>query len=220
MKQATNDPSSEGKRALRQEMRTLRDRLDAASRDAWSARVCDRAARWLTETGAARPMLYAPWRSEVDTGPLIERLWRAGLPVLLPRCEPATRAMTLYRIRSWDELMPGAYGIREPDPRRATRCEEGEWPDAVLAPGLAFDRDGGRLGYGGGYYDRFRERMDAAGADAGWVGLAFEAQLVARVPLQPHDAAMDAVMTERAVYIGPPGGAAPIAKAHEEESEA
>ncbi|MOA35167.1 5-formyltetrahydrofolate cyclo-ligase family protein [compost metagenome] len=77
-------------------------------------------------------------------------------------------------------------------------------PEVVFVPGLAFDRQGGRLGYGGGYYDRFAARLsmqDGTAQQMLWLGAAFEKQLIAHVPLERHDLKMNGIVTELAVYI-------------------
>ncbi|SDX47512.1 5-formyltetrahydrofolate cyclo-ligase [Paenibacillus sp. CF384] len=184
-----------------------RDGYPEQLRLAWSDTACQRVVEWLQ----ARPgkavrsvMVYVSFRSELDPTLLIEWCWRKGIDVVVPRCIQATRGMELYRLRAWDELMPGAYGIKEPDPQAAQRCESDFIPDIVFVPGLAFDKRGGRLGYGGGYYDRFHELMRGLAAASGrsmpeWIGLGYEAQWMKdeiRIPMDDHDAYVDAVITE------------------------
>ncbi|MNG23416.1 5-formyltetrahydrofolate cyclo-ligase family protein [compost metagenome] len=83
-------------------------------------------------------------------------------------------------------------------------CGSGFIPDAVIVPGLAFDRQGGRLGYGAGYYDRYYDQLQSYAQEGGgmppWFGFAYEEQLIERVPTDGHDAFMDAVITESGVY--------------------
>ena len=100
--------------------------------------------------------------------------------------------MFASRLRGMDRLRTGRYGVREPErdepaPRGAIQL--------IVIPGLAFDRQGGRMGYGAGYYDRFlRHRAARRG------GVCFEAQLVERVPRGAHDVRMEILVTERGVY--------------------
>ncbi|QHT63012.1 5-formyltetrahydrofolate cyclo-ligase [Paenibacillus lycopersici] len=211
---------AEEKQAARTAAALKRDGLSEACRMAWSDTVCQLTVEWLRrrigEGAAVRSiMAYVPFRSELDTTLLIEWCWRKGLTVVVSRCIRGDRSMELYAIEAWDELMPGAYGIREPDPAAARRCGAGFVPDIVFVPGLAFDGDGGRLGYGGGYYDRFHERMAAAARLAGveaplWIGLGYEAQQADAVPMDSHDMVVDGVITELGYRGGTTNGTDPF----------
>lgn len=191
------------KKAERARLAGLRSGIPAEQREAWSVAACGHAARWLEDQGVDRFMAYVAFRSELNTLPLLTWGFDNGKTVIVPRCIPVDRSMELYAISGLDMLTPGAYGILEPDPAVASRVELGEQlPEAVFVPGLAFDRAGGRLGYGGGYYDRFRERIAAASAlldraAPPWIGLGFAMQLAESVPMEEHDARMDAIVTER-----------------------
>ncbi|TYP68678.1 5-formyltetrahydrofolate cyclo-ligase [Paenibacillus methanolicus] len=193
---------NEWKKAERARLADLRKSIPAEQRAAWSEAACAHAVRLLEECGAERFMAYVAFRSELDTAPLLEWGFKNGKTVIVPRCIPADRSMELYAISGLDMLVPGAYGIMEPDPAMAARVDLARMmPQAVVVPGLAFDGDGGRLGYGGGYYDRFRERIAMAAASSGraippWIGLGFGMQLVESVPMEAHDARMDAIVTE------------------------
>jgi 5-formyltetrahydrofolate cyclo-ligase len=136
---------------------------------------------------------FMPLKSEVNPLPLMRKLTEQGarlaLPVITGRGQPL-----VMREWTWGEpLVAGIWGIREPQPQ--ARAVD---PDIVLAPLLAFDRTGHRLGYGGGYYDltiaQLRGRKTLAA-----VGLAFAAQEVSSVPVTPRDARLDLVLTERGV---------------------
>ncbi|PWV95538.1 5-formyltetrahydrofolate cyclo-ligase [Paenibacillus cellulosilyticus] len=192
------------KHELRITMKRNREAIEAVQRISWSQAACERISNLLVEIGASSVMVYVGLRSELDTTALIEHCWRSGIAVAAPRCEPDGITMTPYWIRSWDELMPGAFGIREPNPAVAVKCEETFVPDAVFVPGLAFDQEGGRLGYGAGFYDRYYDRLLKLVSSEGdmplWAGCCYETQLVSAVPMDSHDARMDAVVTEQHVY--------------------
>lgn len=188
------------KRGLRQAMSAAREALTDTERRVLSARICGHAADWLEAGGFASFMAYVSFRSEVDTAPLLEWAWKRGLRVILPKSEPSDRSMRLFLARGWGDLAPGAYGIREPDPSRAAEWPEREAPGALLLPGLAFDRYGGRLGYGGGYYDRYldglRRRLPEGSALPPLIGVGYRLQLADRLPLEPHDARLDGWIDE------------------------
>jgi 5-formyltetrahydrofolate cyclo-ligase len=192
------------KKAARSAAAAARDSLPEELRAAWSIEACKAAIHWMEHKapGAVQSfMAYAPFRSELDTSPLARWGWQTGTAVIVPRCIREDRSMELYVIGSLEDLIPGAYGIMEPDAARAQRCGDLFIPDVVFVPGLAFDRNGGRLGYGGGYYDRFRDRLSAAAAAAStvvppWIGIGYESQWMDNVPMESHDARVDAVVTE------------------------
>ena len=133
-------------------------------------------------------------RDEVATRPLLERRLTEGLPTAVVYRDRET--LGLCRVHALDELEQGSFGLWEPpeslrsDPDR--RCAA---PDVslFLVPGLAFDWDGGRLGYGRGYYDSLLAR---AGPQAIFLGLAYQSQLVPHVPMTDRDVPMHAIVTE------------------------
>jgi 5-formyltetrahydrofolate cyclo-ligase len=145
----------------------------------------------LPEVAAAASVLaFASFGAEIPTDPLLHALLDAGKAVLLPYVEP-DGPMRAAAIASLEDLVPGYRGIREP----ARRVDAGLASVAVV-PGVAFDAHGGRLGYGGGFYDRY---LDAIAPEALVVGACFDAQLVDAVPTEPHDRLVDVVVTERRV---------------------
>ncbi|GFN29808.1 5-formyltetrahydrofolate cyclo-ligase [Paenibacillus xylaniclasticus] len=189
---------------LRALMKTRRDAIEVSQRSLKSEQACLRMQSLLSTMGVKNVLVYIRLRSELDTAPLVEWCWRSGIATAAPRCEPDGQTMTPYWIRSWDDLKPGAYGIREPDPAAATACGSVYVPDAVIVPGLAFDRQGGRLGYGAGYYDRYyyalQSSVRAGSGKPAWLGFAYEEQLLESIPTDGHDAFMDAVVTDSSVY--------------------
>ncbi|MFC3787683.1 5-formyltetrahydrofolate cyclo-ligase [Paenibacillus sp. GCM10012307] len=205
-KAMNNKAALKDKQELRRRMAAIRDKLAGEERRRLSALIGAEAARWLADNNIRSMMAYVSFRSEVDTTPLIDWAWSEGIALVAPRCIPSTKEMILYQLTGWNQLQTGAYGIREPNPGLAAAWDPERMPEAVLVPGLAYDLQGGRLGYGGGYYDRFFEQAvyqtSAGGRVPYWLGLSFEAQLVAdgRIPGEPHDIRLDAVFTERGAY--------------------
>jgi 5-formyltetrahydrofolate cyclo-ligase len=184
------------KKALRAEaLRRLRS-IEPAERAAASQRIAERLWR-VPEVAAARTLLaYASLPEEVDTWPIVEEAWRRGVSVLFPRCETESRTLRLFRTTEAgiaSELSAGTHGIREPDP---DRCDEAAFHevDVVLVPGLGWDRRGARLGRGAGYYDRLLADPDRR---AFACGVFFAAQEFERLPTDPWDVPLDAIVTER-----------------------
>lgn len=131
--------------------------------------------------------LYAPVAGEVDPGTCLNRLVRAGFQIVLPRV--SGRHLDLVPTGDMSELVVGFRGVREPvgepvDPQTV---------DVIVTPGVAFDDRGGRLGHGGGHYDRLLAALPAATPR---VGFGFACQLVARVPMLGHDEPVDVIVTE------------------------
>ncbi|WP_379135623.1 5-formyltetrahydrofolate cyclo-ligase [Paenibacillus sp. sgz500958] len=188
---------AEHKRALRRRQAAARDMLPLDQRGNLSSLVCKYAWNWLEQEKAASIMAYAAFRSELDTRPLIDKAWGADLRVFLPRVEPELGTMSPLQVNSWEEMIPGRYGIPEPSGIAAVPFRH--MPDVIFVPGLAFDRRGGRLGYGQGYYDRLLAAWAPAAAKGKapvWIGLAYGMQLVEEVPMDAHDAFMDILITE------------------------
>jgi 5-formyltetrahydrofolate cyclo-ligase len=184
------------RRALRRRILAARDALPVMDRRRRSCIISEHL--WQLPEFARTDLLfiYVAFRSEVETMPLIRRCLAAGKQVAVPLTCSNPPSLEAYRLLDVDrDLVPGYCGILEPDPRRLPRVEPGKIT-AVIIPGSVFDRQGGRLGYGGGYYDRFL----AEGAPAALrIGVAFELQLVDSVPLKPHDQRLDFLLTEEGV---------------------
>ncbi len=174
------------KRALRRQVLARRDRVAASRRATASEAVAGRAAA-LPELRAARTvMAFWSFGSEVDTGPLRARLHAAGVRVALPRIEDGEVVPVAFE--AGEELRPTSFGGMEPATGRALPPEA---VDVVLTPGVAFDRTGNRLGYGGGYYDRLLRRTPAAR-----IAIAFALQVIEAVPAARTDTRVDAIVTE------------------------
>ena len=133
---------------------------------------------------------YYPINSEFDPRPLMQTLRLAGVRIGLPRMQGKGKPLAFHRWIPGDKLVVGDYGIKEP------RADSPSMdPDIILMPLLAFDSRGGRLGYGGGFYDRTLAAFPAAIA----VGVAFDAQEVKTLPMEAHDRHLDAVITPSGV---------------------
>ena len=139
-------------------------------------------------------LVYLPFMNEVDTWELIHELWGRGARTLAPCCRPDRPGeMDFYCFRSLEDLRPGSYSIPEPDPRLCTMVEPRE-SEGILVPGVAFDRQGFRLGFGGGYYDRL---LALTGAEVRTIGLAYDFQILDDLPREPHDRSVQVVCTEK-----------------------
>jgi 5-formyltetrahydrofolate cyclo-ligase len=181
---------------LRAEARRRLRALSVEAKASAEAEITQRV--WsVPEVAAARTiLLFADLPEEVSTDAVAAEALLRGHIVVYPRTVPETRGMTLHQVASLEHLRTGSYGIREPDVERCPEVPEASI-DAALVPGLAWDRTGGRLGRGAGYYDRLF-------ANAAWrgfrCGIFFSLQEVDAIPREPWDLPLDAVVTEREVW--------------------
>jgi 5-formyltetrahydrofolate cyclo-ligase len=176
------------KSELRRQMRELREAIPPDERARRSRAIGDRLFT-LPEMGEAGTLLlFSSFGGEVDTSSMIERAHAEGRRVLLPYVDG--EAMEAAEHAPGDELVPSSYGAGEPARREPA---DPQAIDAVIAPGLAFDRAGRRLGYGGGFYDRWLRRSRS---DAVRIGICFAHQVVDRVPAGSSDERVRIVVTE------------------------
>lgn len=149
----------------------------------------------LPEVGEARVvMFFVSFGSEIDTVPMIGRALAEGKRVAAPRADPGRRGLTPCEIRDLEaDLAPGAHGIREPK----AHCPVVDLAaiEVVVVPAAAWGEDGHRVGYGGGYYDRFLAGLKRAHR----VGLGLEVQVVPEVPHGPDDLPVEVLVTEAGV---------------------
>ena len=187
------------KRQVRRKVLALRDAMSADDRQRAGASIVDRFLGLPEIVGARTVMAFWSFGSEVDTRPLLDALAARGTTIVLPRIEDGQ-----LEPRTWapgEPLEEAWFGASEPV---AGREVDPGTIDVVAVPGVAFDRFGGRVGYGGGFYDRFllRTRADAVRAAIG-----FACQLVeARVPAASFDLRIDVLVTETGVVRGPGRG--------------
>ncbi len=142
---------------------------------------------------------YIHFRSEVETLEMVHKLLQSGITVSVPvTLQEESRLLAVQITDPDSQLAPGCYGIPEPTSQQVARATvDPTTIDTVIVPGSVFDLNGGRMGYGGGYYDRFLSRSTPT---ATRIGFCYQSQMVDRVPMQPHDEYMDFVITEQGIY--------------------
>ncbi|HJB96998.1 MAG TPA: 5-formyltetrahydrofolate cyclo-ligase [Candidatus Acutalibacter pullicola] len=186
------------KAALRRELLAQRDAVP--QREEKSRAVGDGVLALPAYQKARQVLLYLSKGSEVDTWEVFARAVAEGKEVYAPRCLDGEGTMGFFQVTSPQELLQGRFGLWEPDPRRCApwRRREGA---LCLVPGIAFDRQGYRLGYGKGYYDRFLAVFSGTAA-----GLCFRELALERLPRGPQDRRVDVLVTEAGVLpIGKEG---------------
>ena len=180
------------KAALRREASARRDALPAETRNAAAATIAARPFPLPVAAGAIVSG-FMPLKNEIDPLPLLRKLSERGAQLALPVVAERGRPLVMRAWKWGEPLASGVWGIREPRPEAAI-----VEPDILLVPLLAFDRSGGRLGYGGGYYDSTLMQLRARKTVVA-LGLAFAVQEIPAVPTTPRDAPLDLVLTEREV---------------------
>ncbi|MEJ8548226.1 5-formyltetrahydrofolate cyclo-ligase [Brevibacillus borstelensis] len=183
------------KKELRRQILAQRAAVSPEERGERSGRMCRLLLSFDRLRGCRTVMAYYPFREELDIVPFLEKALERGQEIWLPLTLPAERRIVPYVYTGPAMLKRGTYGILEPDPAQAA---EGR-PDsleAVLVPGVAFDRRGGRMGYGAGYYDRFLSSLSRRPL---LIGCAFDLQVQQAVPMEPHDISLDFLATESGV---------------------
>lgn len=180
------------KRRLRAEMLRRLAAIPPARR-ALEEELVTAAVQATPEWAAARTvLLYRSLPGEWSTVGLANAAWRMGKRVAMPRVA-GPGALVLHEVRAWTDLRPGAFGIHEPG---ASLPEvKAEEVDLAVVPGLAWTLRGDRLGRGGGFYDRLLPGLRLA-----W-GVGFGVQVVAALPLEPHDARVARVWTAQAAGL-------------------
>ena len=176
------------RKALRARMKKLREAIPPEERTAAAGRIAERLFDLPALRAAKTVLLFSSFSSEVPTDAIARRLQEGNRRVLLPFVEGPD--MEAAEHRPSDPLVATRYGPREPAER--VPVEPGDI-DLAVVPGLAFDRLGYRVGYGGGHYDRYLARL---GPHALKVGIAFHAQLVPAVPHGREDEPIDLVVTD------------------------
>jgi 5,10-methenyltetrahydrofolate synthetase len=186
------------KQLLRQRIIADRAQLDAVLRGQFSIEIARRIAL-MPEYRAARTVLgYMNFGAEFESDIWVRQALADGKELWLPKVNKDSRELDLYRVTDCGfDTAPGAWGIREPQPARCAQMNALERVDFILLPGVAFARDGARLGYGGGFYDKLLARMDGAARRPALVAGAYAMQVVAGIPQEPTDRKVEWLVTEQ-----------------------
>lgn len=178
--------------------RALEGRRNLLDKDRRSRVIAERFRGLPQYTDAATVLVYMHIRDEVRTDDLVTRLLQTDKRVVVPYC--VGDILKLFLLSDRAELSAGTLGILEPQQPLRSIAEKQIGPqelDLLAVPGVAFDRSGGRVGHGRGYFDRM---LRCLRPDARSIGLAFECQLFDRVPMDHHDVPLHGIVTEEAVY--------------------
>ena len=179
-----------GKALMRAQFKAVREGLIPGERRAIDEAIARNVAALPEFAAADAVFTYLSFGAEVDTRELIQRAWEAGKTVCLPRAVPGTREMRWYTVQSLDRLVRSSFGVEEPPDDSSREVHPADFARPVaLVPGLAFDREGFRLGF----YDTFLPAFPGAS-----IGLIRACQLVERLAVRDvHDAPVNIVALEQ-----------------------
>lgn len=181
----------ETKKDIRKEVSKRRKAASSQQVIADSAKICDTLCQLEAFQTAEWVYIYIDYKNEVMTGEIMKRALAMGKRVAAPKV--VGKDMIFYEIQSLEDLESGYFGIQEPrEGLPVAACETA----LLVMPGVAFDRCRHRIGYGGGFYDRFLEKHTKLYKAA----LAFEFQMFEEVPVEPTDILPDVVITENSIY--------------------
>ncbi|NLK94578.1 MAG: 5-formyltetrahydrofolate cyclo-ligase [Clostridiales bacterium] len=136
--------------------------------------------------------IYIGFGSEINTKEYINEFLKDGKSVFIPRTVISSKKMEAVKVNSLENLEKNKYGILEPGLKE--EASDKKILDLIILPGVAFDLYGGRLGYGGGYYDRF-----LIGTKAKKVALAYDFQIISKIEIEEHDIPADSIITEKRI---------------------
>lgn len=176
------------KAALRKEMLARRDSISEAERKEKSKAIAEKLSALEEFKSAKTVAFYLSKASEVETLDMIAEALRRGKEVLVP---VTNDEMEYVKFTSFDDLAPAKFGVPEPK----TKIPATREPDAVIVPGVAFDLDLHRLGYGKGYYDRKLKTLP----NAIRIGVCFDFQIVEKIPRHEHDERLHKVVSEKRI---------------------
>jgi len=189
------DKLFELKKNFRSSALRARDALTEQQRKLKSSLIIEQLCSMRAVQDAGSFFVYVSFSSEVETHNLIRKLLAEGKRVCVPFVDRASNTMTASLIKSMEhDLAPGCFGILEPAPG-CVHAVDAKTIHVVIVPGVSFANDGFRIGYGGGYYDRFLKNCPAV-----TIGLAFDMQVFDQVPHDGGgDVALDYVVTESSI---------------------
>jgi 5-formyltetrahydrofolate cyclo-ligase len=186
------------KNEIRDNQKELRNKLSGEEQKVLSTAIWERLYETQAYQSCRRLLTFVSFQSEVDTREIIRHSIRSGKTVYIPRVE--AHGLEFYRIAGLEGLLPGSFGVLEPQPAEADRYVpdgkdriRGDIDNLMLLPGLAFDTRGNRIGYGAGYYDRYLSVHPPA--EFYKVAVAYDFQIFENIPSEPFDIKSDLIIT-------------------------
>ncbi len=178
---------------IRQNMLKIRSSISNQDRTAFSDKIMSHLTHSNAFIAASHVASFVDFRDEVNMTPINNYILNHKKSLCLPYIDMKNKRMTFHSVYTLSELKLSKYGILEPDPKLHPEVNL-SLIDFVLTPGVAFDKNGFRLGYGGGFYDRFFEKLNP---EVPKFGIAFSIQQLDSIPVEAHDLPLTALITEK-----------------------
>lgn len=187
---------SDKKKQIRREILEIRNNLSLEKKSNYDKLIANKFFESSYYREANNIFIYISYGSEIDTKCIIARALKEGKNIYVPRTEFSTRLMNAVKINNLNNLIESKYGALEPEKDKP--FIDPNDLDLIVVPGVAFDEYGGRIGYGAGFYDRYFKKInDANKSRIMKLVLAYDFQLIDKVPTDEEDVSVDAVMTEK-----------------------
>lgn len=188
-------PIKKEKDDMRAKYRALRGAIEQSEKARRDAAICRAATSLASYRFAKYVLMYAPTDEEIDIMPVALDALSKGKKIAFPRCHPETRTMDYHIVSSPDELVEGYFGLREP-PETFPVFDPASGSAICFVPGLVYDSDGYRLGYGKGFYDRY---LTSYGGNA--IGVVYSDFIVPAVPRGRFDVTVKILLTDKGVIV-------------------
>lgn len=178
------------KKFIRSEILEKRGKISQEEKLKWDEKIFEELINREVYKKASVIFAYVSYDNEVDTHKIINHAIKSGKTICVPKIASKAEGMKIFKINSFEDLEIGYFGIQEPK----NYCVEvkGEEVDLILMPGVAFDREGGRIGYGGGFYDRFLQNKKVHGFK---LAVTYNFQILDNIPMEDYDVKVDDIIT-------------------------
>ena len=183
------------KKKLRKEIQKKRDSIPIADRKKKSRIIAEKFCDTAYYTDSNNILIYYPFRSEIDVTFIIRQALKDSKNIIFPRIYKQELKL-FYVINLSKQLEKCAYGIMEPIPRLCKSAKPADI-DLAIVPGVVFDKNLNRIGYGGGFYDKF---LPLIPKEIKKIALCFDIQIVGHIPVLEHDIKIDLLITESKIY--------------------
>lgn len=178
------------KKDIRNYIYNLREEMKIEDKEIWDREIYNKLIAHKAYENAKTIFIYVSFKGEVDTHSIINKALSTGKKVCIPMVNKNKKIMEAYYINSMNDLHEGYFGIMEP--KEGCKKAENENIDLIISPGVAFDIEGGRIGYGGGFYDKFIASLKE---NKPIIALAYKFQILDKIILEDRDKRVDEVIS-------------------------